>query len=257
MKEVADKQLKLQQREVTIAQKEKEYNDGVARYEKLTHDLESKKKEIITQAKEEASKLLSDTNREIEKTIRHIRENSAEKKETRKVRENLKSLVKKISPSEKLAFDKPQEIKPGDHVRFLGQERSGVVQSIKGESAIVQFGEIRATTKLSRLTKSVGEQESKVHSRNSGISLHARQSQFNSTLDVRGQRVDEVLGVLDQFLDDAILLGHSELKILHGKGEGVLRKVIRERLKALKTVTSFHDEHEDRGGAGITVVALK
>ena len=62
---------------------------------------------------------------------------------------------------------------------------------------------------------------------------------------------------LDRFLDDAILLSQGELKILHGKGEGVLRKIVRDRLKTVREVASFADEHVDRGGAGITVVVLK
>jgi DNA mismatch repair protein MutS2 len=69
--------------------------------------------------------------------------------------------------------------------------------------------------------------------------------------------VEEVGSILDQFLDDAILLGQGELKILHGKGEGILRKVVREQLKKVKGVASFKDEHIDRGGDGITVVILK
>jgi DNA mismatch repair protein MutS2 len=78
-----------------------------------------------------------------------------------------------------------------------------------------------------------------------------------STLDIRGKRVEEVIPVLDQFIDDALLLGHSELKILHGKGEGVLRKVVRDHLKKVKQVVSLSDEHVERGGVGITVVILK
>jgi DNA mismatch repair protein MutS2 len=66
-----------------------------------------------------------------------------------------------------------------------------------------------------------------------------------------------VVPVLDQFIDDAILLGHGELRILHGKGEGVLRKVVREQLKKFKQVASLKDEHIERGGDGVTVVILK
>jgi DNA mismatch repair protein MutS2 len=93
--------------------------------------------------------------------------------------------------------------------------------------------------------------------RSFGINVFEKQSSFDSTLDVRGKRVEEVGAILDQFLDDAILLGQGELKILHGKGEGVLRKVIREQLKRTKQIASFKDEHADRGGDGITVVVLK
>lgn len=89
------------------------------------------------------------------------------------------------------------------------------------------------------------------------MNLYEKQAHFNPTLDVRGKRVEEVVPLLERFLDTALLLGHGELKILHGKGEGVLRKVIREQLSAVKQVAAFHDEHVERGGDGITIVILK
>ena len=91
----------------------------------------------------------------------------------------------------------------------------------------------------------------------SGINLYEKQAHFNPTLDIRGKRVEEVMSLLEQFLDTALLLGHGELRILHGKGEGVLRKVIREQLGKVKQVATFHDEHVERGGDGITIVVLK
>jgi DNA mismatch repair protein MutS2 len=69
--------------------------------------------------------------------------------------------------------------------------------------------------------------------------------------------VEEVVPLLDQFMDTAILLGQGEIRLLHGKGEGVLRKVIREQLKKYKQVASVKDEHVERGGDGITIVVLK
>ena len=90
-----------------------------------------------------------------------------------------------------------------------------------------------------------------------GVELHQRQSEFSSVLDIRGKRVEEVLPLLVRFMDDAVLLSQSEVKILHGKGEGVLRKVVRDYLKTLKSVANFHDEHADRGGDGMTLVTLR
>jgi DNA mismatch repair protein MutS2 len=89
------------------------------------------------------------------------------------------------------------------------------------------------------------------------VELHQRQSDFSPVLDVRGMRVEEVIPVITRFMDDAVLLSQGEVRILHGKGEGVLRKVIREYVKKLKSVSAFHDEHADRGGEGITIVKLK
>jgi DNA mismatch repair protein MutS2 len=131
---------------------------------------------------------------------------------------------------------------------------------LKGKNAVVQFGEIKSTVTISKLEKQTGQamtQEVAKKLQSVGIRLHEKQSRFNPTLDVRGKRVEEAVALLEQFLDDAILLSHGEVKILHGKGEGVLRKVVREQLKKYKQVASFADEHVERGGDGITVVVLK
>jgi DNA mismatch repair protein MutS2 len=144
-------------------------------------------------------------------------------------------------------------------VRIIGQDGSGTVVSLKENTASVQFGEFKSLIHVSKLEKITGTAEKEItpRARASGMNLYEKQASFNPTLDVRGKRVEEVVPLLERFLDTALLLGHGELKILHGKGEGVLRKVIRELLSAVKQVASFHDEHVDRGGDGITVVILK
>jgi DNA mismatch repair protein MutS2 len=82
-------------------------------------------------------------------------------------------------------------------------------------------------------------------------------AQFSITLDVRGKRGEEVFVILDQYMNDALLLGSNEIKILHGKGDGILRNLIREQLKRYSQIKSFVDEHADRGGAGVTIVTFK
>ena len=249
---------------VTILEKqERELKTLLAKYESLTKELESRKKEIIDRAKQEANVLLRETNKEIEKTIRHIRENQAERKETQKVRKNLQELSKKVTtPAVPVRKEKEQtgELKVGDRVRIIGQDGSGVIVSLKGKNASVQFGEMKSMTSITKLEKWTGQiSKDEVGKRlqSVGMKLYEKQSQFSSTLDVRGKRVDEVVPLLDQFLDSAILLSYGEVKILHGKGEGVLRKVVREHLKKYKQIASFADEHVERGGDGITVVVLK
>lgn len=259
IKTVADEKQLLAKKEIEFREKEKALASELSKYKKLSAEIESRKKEIINSARSEASHILKETNREIEKTIRHIRENKAEKKETRKVRLGLKELGEKVAPAEPVPA--PVDLRsfdPGDYVRIIGQEVSGTVISIDGKKVTVQFGDLRTTVKIEDLVRSdLALPVSRSTARSLGVDLNRRQSQFVSTLDVRGKRVEEVLPILDQFMDDAILLGQSELRILHGKGEGVLRNVIREHLKTIKQVASVRDEHVDRGGAGITVVVLK
>jgi DNA mismatch repair protein MutS2 len=260
MKSVAEEKQLLEKKQRELHFNENKLTQELERYQSLSSELESKKKEILNKAKTEASYLLKETNREIEKTIRHIQENKAEKKETRKVRAGLIDLANKVQPEDKsMKLTADVTLKIGDKVRMIGQEVTGTLSSIKDTSAIVQFGNMQSHLKLSQLVRSdlVDASASVKKARSFGIDVLQKQSFFVPTLDIRGKRVEEVSIILDQFLDDAILLGQGELKILHGKGEGVLRKVIREQLKKVKEVASFKDEHVDRGGDGITVVVLK
>ena len=240
-------------------QQESTLQQSLNKYQTLSTELEGRKKEIIDKAKGEAQNLLKETNREIEKTIRHIRENKAEKKETLKVRNNLKDLSSKVAKDAFIKEKKKEEIKEGDYVRIIGQDGRGLVLSLKGNSAVVQFGEMSSNVNVTKLEKSTGitTREVTTKLRSAGINVIEKQANFSSTLDVRGKRVDEVIPLLEQFMDTAILLAQGELKILHGKGEGVLRKVIREHLKKIRGVASFADEHIERGGDGITIVVLK
>lgn len=233
---------------------------SLARYEALAGELESRKKEIIAKAREEAAGLLRETNREIEKTIRHIRENRAERKETLRVRKNLQGLQQRVAEKKTDRKEAPTPIREGDRVRITGQEGSGTVISVKDKTATVQFGPFKSMINLNKLEKVSAaslEKERASRARATGINLYEKQTNFNPVLDIRGKRAEEVLPLLDQFLDTALLLGHGELRIIHGKGEGVLRKIVREQLNRVKEVATFHDEHVERGGDGITVVVLK
>ena len=80
---------------------------------------------------------------------------------------------------------------------------------------------------------------------------------FKQEIDVRGMRGDEALQSVTYFIDDAIQVGVSPVRILHGTGSGILRQLIREYLKSIPGVRNFHDEHVQFGGAGITVVELE
>jgi DNA mismatch repair protein MutS2 len=259
LKKVEEEKRQLQLRSEEMLRQEKELAEQLERYQALSGELEMRKKTILNQAKEEATNLLRTTNREIEKTIRHIRENKAQKDETRKVRESLRDLTEKVKitkPAPLPVLAGP--IKEGDRVRMAGQEVMGWVVAIKGQTAQVQFGDLHSTVKLVALEKvGKGEMKTKMAASSPALNVIHRNSQFSPSLDVLGKRVDEILPILDRFLDDALLSAHGELRILHGKGEGVLRKVIREHLKKNPMVASLADEHVERGGDGITVVILK
>jgi len=259
--------LRINNRERSLKEKERSLKRELEKYEEVNTNITGKKKEILNEAKEEAAKLLADTNKEIEKTIRHIKENKAEKKETKQARTKLTALKEKVRP-EKINRKDPElevvggTIAVGDYVRLIGQEVVGQVVGERGKDLEVVIGELKSNIKRNRLekvlhtaVKSIRKEKRKENLK--GIDLNQKNANFNSRIDVRGKRAEEILPIVEQFIDEAVMFGILEVKILHGTGHGILRDIIRQRLKEEPQVSSFKDEHVEHGGAGITVVSLK
>lgn len=256
-------QQQIEQRDRELKASEQKVRSLEQKYSHLYEELERNKKEIISKAKNEASHLLSKTNKEIEKTIRHIRENQAQKSETKKARKRLEELKSRVEPQEKnlKSYKKPEVvggvIKKGDQVKLKDQDVVGEVLDIKGKDAEVQMGALKSMIKLSRLDKISNRQSKQLKSnpkKSRGIDLAQKRANYSTTLDLRGKRAEEALPMVDKFIDDALLFGIGEVKILHGKGNGILKDLIRKHLKGSSFISSMGDEHIEHGGAGITVV---
>jgi DNA mismatch repair protein MutS2 len=145
----------------------------------------------------------------------------------------------------------------------LPQQTVGEVIEITGGEAIVSFGSIMMRAKLEKLVN-VGEEEfyqqvmiKKRGGENIFNELNTRMANFSVTLDVRGMRAEEAATAVIQYMDEALLLNIKEVKIIHGKGDGILRKVVRDNLRSIDEVIHIEDEHIERGGSGATVVRLK
>ncbi|MEN9960849.1 MAG: hypothetical protein RL045_1101, partial [Bacteroidota bacterium] len=149
----------------------------------------------------------------------------------------------------------------GDWVVIKGsgdEPTLGQILELKGKDAVISLGAIRSTIKLNRLQKIVApKQQKKSTAPLRGIDINDRMAQFQLKLDIRGKRGEEVYVILDQYINDCLLLGVPEVQILHGKGDGILRTLIREQLKRYREIKNITDEHADRGGAGITIVTFK
>ena len=152
----------------------------------------------------------------------------------------------------------------GDSVRIKGLTSAGKVESIEGKQATVIFGGIRtkmAVSRLEHVDAATIQSEQKQfqaynYSRETRETIDKHRNQFRQELDVRGLRADEALNQVQYFIDDAILVGARQVRILHGKGNGILRQLIRQYLGSVPNVTNYRDEHVQFGGAGITVVEL-
>ena len=138
---------------------------------------------------------------------------------------------------------------------MIGQNSPGEIMEISGKKAVVAFGMIKSTVDLSKLERvSANRIKKEQKASNTRDLLHERKLNFKQDIDVRGMRGDEALQAVMYFVDDAIQLGISRVRILHGTGTGALRQVIRQYLGTVNGVTHFQDEPVQFGGAGITVV---
>ena len=249
-----------------VKDKEKRLQQLTERYEQLIEGMRVKEKETLRQAKQEAAEILSQANKEIEKTIRIIKETQADKEATRKSREEVGKLREKMEKGAQQVAPKKQQkpLQVGEHVQIIGQNVIGKLLEIQGKTAIVVFGQIKSTVALNRLERvSVGQAKqaeqrmAAQRSSNATEDIRNRQLTFKQDIDVRGMRVDEALQAVVYFIDDAAMVSATQVRILHGTGTGALRQAIRDYLHQASMVKSYRDEHVQFGGAGITVVEMK
>ena len=264
--------------------------------EQLTK-IRAERQEILKKAKQEAQQLIAEANRQIEHTIRTIREAQAEKELTRLARKELddfraeaeradaaerdaevareierierrrqRRAERRAQQGERAAGQapeapKPREVEAGAKVRMAGQEIVGEVRAVKGRKVQVAFGQMLTTVDRDALTV-VSNHEYREATRPAtartvvSVDISARKLAFRDHIDVRGMRASEALDAVQQFVDDALMVGVGSVTILHGKGTGALKEEIRRYLRTVPEVASAVDEHADRGGAGITVVSL-
>jgi DNA mismatch repair protein MutS2 len=234
-------------------------------YKELKETLETTKKKYIQEAKEEAKSLLDQANKKIESTIRQIKEGKAEKESTKLVRQELEAFKEKVKP-EKVKLKAPSivvlpgEIKVGDWVRLKDNGAIGEVLQLKSKEVEISIGELKSNVKLTRLERiSQGEvkKEKKAMSVRGNFNTNEKMMDFSMNLDLRGKRGEEILSLIQTFIDEGYMLGIKDLRIVHGKGNGILRDLTRNFLKDMSQVRHMEDEHADRGGAGVTLVTLK
>ena len=247
-------------REIREAQAEKE------RTRLVREDLNTFKEEL-------AGIDTKDNDEAIARKIRQLQERK-ERKEKRRAEKAAGSATTQSSLSSKSSQSgqSSKPIAPGDTVRIKGLTSVGEVESTDGKMAVVIFGGMKTKMRADRLEHAeLSKSElSKQEERNNSIAgsygmvssgtrdvIDNRKLNFKQDIDVRGMRGDEAISAITYFIDDAILVGVSRVRILHGTGSGILRQLIRQYLATVPNVSHFRDEHVQFGGAGITVVDLE
>ena len=278
-----------------IRKVEKSLDELAEKYETDLGQLDKQRKEILLKARQEADQILSEANKRIENTIYEIRASQADKEKTKLIRAKLTDFKLKVEDSvsaqddqinqkiqklkekesqrnqkrseKKAPVVKEKEPEPdvwqaGDKVLMTGNQNIGEILELNEKNVVVAFGHIRTSVSRDKLEKITNNEAKKIQRTynqtmpNINKGLSEKRLNFKSEVDVRGQRTEEAIQIIQSFIDDAIMLNFSELRILHGKGNGILKEMIRNYLKSEPAVKSCRDEHVQFGGAGITVVEI-
>ena len=278
------------------------------RYQKELEDIKKTRKEIIDQARQEAEGMVKEANKRIEKTIREIKENQAEKEKTREVRRELGDFMSILAQgrqrqeknredyvegklkqlSDRREREKarkarrgeavpqepekaPEEVRSGplqigEKVRVKDNGMVGEVAKVSAKAVTVIIGSVTSKLPPSRVERiSSNEYKSAVKDlpqasrplQVEDAAIRERKLSFKPELDVRGARLGEALETVMRFVDDAIMLGMPSVRIVHGKGTGVLHEEIQKLLRTTAGVATVSDEHIQHGGSGVTIVTFE
>ena len=205
---------------------------------------------------------LNDEDRKIEAKMQKLLERKRKKEERIQGAEKKGTGADIVSVQEKQTTVVSGELKAGDKVRIKGGDLMGEVMQTGGNWVNVAIGSIISKVQKDNVerisnaeySKSVKDMPKAVGVHSEGIS--ERKLNFKPNIDIRGERLMDALDIVSRFIDDALMVGMGEVKILHGKGNGILKEEIRKYLRTVPGVVSCKDEDIQFGGSGITVVKM-
>jgi DNA mismatch repair protein MutS2 len=249
----------------TMTEREKQLEKLIKNYEELQRDLDYRRKKFKLEAKEQALQEVARENKELERLVREIREQQnlekakelvhQHRQERKKVEANVRELQTEIYQTPAIQYKEAKKgaIQPGDFVKMRNGGATGTVESVDKNKAIVIIGQMRMTVKVRDLeharepldVRATTSVQSDTISQNSG---------FENKLDIRGMTPQEALKVVEDFIDRALLTSANHLSIVHGKGSGALRNVVRTKLREYREVKSAYHPANDEGGDGVTLV---
>lgn len=296
LRKIARNRRQLDEKLQKIKHTDKALDEITARYHQELQDIKKERKNILDQARKEAESIVKGAGAQVEKTIRDIKEAAAEKEQTKAARMELQGFLgalenkkkkeqknredyldRKIAQLEKRKqknnsakgntnnepVKKQEPLKVGEKVRIKDNGMVGEVSKVSKSSVTIIVGNISSTMSPERLER-ISSNEYRDASRKvftpkiqvQDSSIRERKLQFKPELDVRGERLSDAIDIVTRYVDDAVMLGMSSVRIIHGKGTGVLREEIQKYLRSLPGV-SAKDEDVRQGGSGVTIVTIE
>ena len=284
------------------------------RYQKELQQIKQLKKEILDEAKKEAEAIIKGANRQVENTIKTIKESQAEKETTQVARKELQGFMsllaakkekeqkekedyierkikqldarkerqkqrkaqkaddraaqeqrEQLAEQQRIEAFRSAPLKAGEKVRVKENGMVGEVQKVSAKAVVVAIGNISSKMpldKVERITSNefksaVKETARPVSSVRVDSSISERKLNFSTEIDVRGERLNDAVEKVTRYVDDAVMLGVGSVRIIHGKGTGVLRDELQKLIRTIPGVASVRDEHIQFGGTGVTIVTFE
>ncbi len=252
-----------------LKSKQEQLNRLVRIYEQMQRDLEFNRKRQKLEAREKALQETAQSGKELEKLVKEIREqqNLAKAKNlVKKSREKREEIAEEVTELVEEIYYKPEKpyirqskkvkkgaIEVGDFVKLKTGGTTGQVESINKKAAVVTMGLMKVTVKMRDLQHA--EEPLEIQSeRRVKTDILSTGATFNSKIDIRGMRYQEAMEMVESFVDEAIIANADKLRIVHGKGDGILRKAVKKKLREYKEINSIRHEADEAGGNGVTIV---
>jgi len=245
----------LMKKQQTFNQQEQQLKKLLEENQTLQSTLYEQKKQALKTAKQEAQQIILGANKLVEQTIAQIKQSKADAEKTKTLRQQLKvaeeaTHTTKEAPKQDLPA---AQVKTGDWVKLAESDALAQVLEVGKDTLVLALGELRTVVKKTHVY-AVPIKDLPKTKQKSSLNYLADQASFSPELDVRGQRGEEALHEIEKLLDKALVAGYPSLKIIHGKGDGILRKLIRDYFKKYSHISRMEDKHPDRGGDGITYI---
>ena len=220
---------------------------------------------LLTAKKEQEEKEREDY---IERKIKQIDERRArrqKRKEERADERSLQEMREQQAEQERMEAFRSAPLKVGEKVRIKENGMVGEVTKVSGKAVVVIIGNISTKLphdKVERITSNefksaVKETARPAPSMKVDSSINERKLNFSTEMDVRGERLNDAIEKVTRYVDDAIMVGVSSVRVIHGKGTGVLRDELQKLLRTMPGVASVRDEHIQFGGTGVTIVTFE
>jgi DNA mismatch repair protein MutS2 len=250
-----DKTLQLSTSIKTIQEREKELDRLIANYEQMRLDLEVRRKMLKIDQKKAALAEASQFGQEMNKLLRDLRKEKNEEKakeqaEKLKARQQVVTAELQSLTGEVLEVQPSRPLAAGDHVKLRSTQQYGMVARIEKGRAEVIVGQLRMTLPLSELVPSGAPVETNAH--RSIKTDTGDYTRFENELDIRGMLPEEATRFVERFIDASFLSSQSQVRIVHGKGTGVLRKLVERIMKAYPFQSVYHPDRTE-GGDGVTI----